>query len=515
MMIKRTIFITMALKRVLSDTNCLSRRVFMVLVLGVLTPLSAVAAQRDAIDMSKQVPFNSNQSLPDFKATLELVLNNDLWILANQMQQSAMEAESVAANSLPDPKLSLGLANLPTDSFEFAQEPMTQFKVGVTQVIPKGDVLELQHKKLQQMAQQQPILREQRKAELAVTVGSLWLQHFLAEQSIALINQNRSLFTQLVSIAESRYSSTMGGVRQQDIVRAQLELTRLDDRLLKLQQMKEQQKENIQRWLGNQFISNAHALLKNAPQGLSYGENSHSEKITLGSELPELSLIQKQAVTELNDLREETIFNLFLQHPSVRLIDSQVAVSNTNIELAKQSYKPDWMVNANYGYREDGLTGQSRSDFFSVGVSFDLPLFTANKQDKQVESQAKKNQSIKVARWLKLRELIAGFKSEYKSLNRLMERETLYKETLLPQINQQAESALIAYNNDDGDFAEVVRARIAELNAKIDFLMLSVEKQKSILKMNYFLAKNAKQIFYTGDLSSEPSELKNNAGAQP
>ena len=96
-----------------------------------------------------------------------------------------------------------------------------------------------------------------------------------------------------------------------------------------------------------------------------------------------------------------------------------------------------------------------------------------------------------------------------------MERETLYKETLLPQINQQAESALIAYNNDDGDFAEVVRARIAELNAKIDFLMLSVEKQKSILKMNYFLAKNAKQIFYTGDLSSEPSELKNNAGAQP
>ena len=99
----------------------------MVLVIVVLTPLSAVAAQRDAIEMSKQVPFNSNESLPDFKTTLELVLNNDLWILANQMQQSAMEAESVAANSLPDPKLSLGLANLPTDSFEFAQEPMTQF----------------------------------------------------------------------------------------------------------------------------------------------------------------------------------------------------------------------------------------------------------------------------------------------------------------------------------------------------------------------------------------------------
>jgi hypothetical protein len=53
---------------------------------------------------------------------------------------------------------------------------------------------------------------------------------------------------------------------------------------------------------------------------------------------------------------------------------------------------------------------------------------------------------------------------------------------------EQAEASLTAYNNDDGDFAEAVRARIAELNAKIDALGIAVERLQVITHMNYLLA---------------------------
>ena len=41
---------------------------------------------------------------------------------------------------------------------------------------------------------------------------------------------------------------------------------------------------------------------------------------------------------------------------------------------------------------------------------------------------------------------------------------------------------------DDGDFAEAVRARIAELNAKVDALAIAVDRQKTIAQINYLLA---------------------------
>ena len=44
-----------------------------------------------------------------------------------------------------------------------------------------------------------------------------------------------------------------------------------------------------------------------------------------------------------------------------------------------------------------------------------------------------------------------------------------------------------AYTSDDGDFAEVVRARIAELNAKIEALDIDVQRAKTIVQLNYFL----------------------------
>ena len=129
--------------------------------------------------------------------------------------------------------------------------------------------------------------------------------------------------------------------------------------------------------------------------------------------------------------------------------------------------------------------GKSRADLFSVGVTFDLPLFTEDRQDKEVQSAIFQTEAVKTEKLLLLRQLLGSYSSAKGRLKRLKDRQNLYTSKLLPQIHDQAEASLTAYTNDDGDFAEVVRSRIAVLNAEIDELTLNVEEQKILLELNY------------------------------
>ena len=83
-----------------------------------------------------------------FFQAIKIAQKNDPWLTGNKHKQKAIEAMSTIATTLPDPKVSIALVNFPNDGFDFNQEGMTQLKVGVTQVIPRGDTLELKSQQL-------------------------------------------------------------------------------------------------------------------------------------------------------------------------------------------------------------------------------------------------------------------------------------------------------------------------------------------------------------------------------
>lgn len=71
---------------------------------------------------------------------IDYALTHEPWLQANKYQQQAIEAQSIAVGTLPDPVLTVGLMNLPTDGFAFDQEGMTQFKVGLSQQFSRGEI---------------------------------------------------------------------------------------------------------------------------------------------------------------------------------------------------------------------------------------------------------------------------------------------------------------------------------------------------------------------------------------
>ena len=400
---------------------------------------------------------------------------NDPWLAGSELRQHAIEAQSTAAGTMPDPMVNLGIANLPTDTFDFDQEAMTQLKVGVSQMFPRGDSLALNQKRLALLGSQHPYQREDRRAQVAVTIAHLWLEAFRAEETIRLIEQDRELFEHLVDVAQSSYSSALGRTRQQDLVRAQLELTRLEDRLTVLHERREMAHSGLGEWL------------RKAPDSRVGSATRWSREATgLATTLPGIELQHPELYVTGGDTSPQIMATYLRDHPALLSIDRRIDASEAGVELAEQKYRPQWSVNASYGYREDDPMDNDRADFFSIGVAFDLPLFTSKRQDQQVQSAIASAEALRTEKWLLLRKMIAAFETQRSRLLRLNQRQDLYRSRLLQEMHEQAEASLTAYTTDDGDFSEVVRARIDELNARIDALDIEIDRLKSISQLNYF-----------------------------
>ncbi len=426
--------------------------------------------------------FSVHAEVIETKLSLDLSIEqaqqNDPWIAENKLMQQALDSKSIAVGALPDPVASVSLLNMPIDGYDFNQENMTQLKMGISQMFPRGDTLRLQTQKLQRLNEQNPYLRLDRKAQIAVRVATLWFDVFNAKESIRLIEQDRDLFEQLLEISTASYSTAFGGTQQQDVIRAQLELTRLDDRLTKLKQKQDVAQKKLGQWVSGQFAG-------------QYTTPTDYSAIEINSQsLPDLVMRSPELLDVDDNELSEKLASYLVRHPSVLALESRIQASETDVELSRQKYKAQWGLNAAYSYRADTPSGRSRADFLSLGINFDLPLFTENKQDKYLQASVSESEAIKTQKWLLLRKMIADFQADKVQLHRLEQRSQLYEKELLPKIREQAEAALTAYTNDEGDFAEVVRARIDVLDAEIDNLGINVDSQKTISQLNYYLETN-------------------------
>ncbi|MAC33757.1 TolC family protein [Parahaliea mediterranea] len=390
---------------------------------------------------------------------VDIAITADPWLAGSRHTQAALSDEATAAATLPDPRMSLTAGNFPVDTFDIDQEAMTQLSVGISQMFPRGDTLALAKQQKQQLALRHPLLRQDRRAKVAATVTQLWLEAFKAQESIRIIEQDRSLFEHLVDAAQASYATAVGRTRQQDVIRAQLELTRLEDRLTALRQQQEAAQKRLAEWVGSRA------------------------NIGLAPTLPTLSPTASVSAQASEQERYERI----MSHPALLAMDLRIDATATDIDLARQKYKPEWGINAQYGYRDQDPLGRDRADLFSLGITFDLPIFTSNRQDKALSAAVSRTEAIKTEKLLLSRRLVSELETAAVDLARLDERHALYVDQLLPQMAEQAEASLAAYNNDDGDFAEAVRARIAELNAQIDALAIAVERQKATARINYLL----------------------------
>ena len=139
-----------------------------------------------------------------------------------------------------------------------------------------------------------------------------------------------------------------------------------------------------------------------------------------------------------------------------------------------------------YGLRADDPSGMTRDDFLTAMLTFDLPLFTGNRQDRMVA--ASKSDVVATQQDLDdwRREIRMRFEKSLAVYTRTNERVQLYDGSVLPHSQQNTEATLKAYQSGVTDFNVLVRARLTELKSQLQYVKLNVERAKAQVELLYF-----------------------------
>jgi len=356
----------------------------------------------------------------------------------------ALREESVAGGQLPDPTVRIGLVNFPIQSGGFSTEGMTQAQLAVRQVFPGGDTRQLTTDKYQSLALEMTHKADGRGRNVLTSVRVAWLESYYWREAHFISVDSRPFFDDLVSITRSLYA--VGRKNQQDVLRAELELSRLDDRIIDMSKQHSRARAALSEWVGSDSAR------------------------PVAAKLPNWS-----AAPPLDVLREN-----LQAHPALLAADANVGASLTGVELAKQKNKPDWALDLGYGYRSGFLAnGDPRSDMVTVSVTFDLPFFRSKRQDRTLGAALSQRRAADQSREEVLRRLKSALDAEHVRWRDLGRRLDLYERQILSISSDNAVAALAAYRSDAGDFAEVMRAYLDDLDTRIDYIRLQVERAQS------------------------------------
>ena len=362
---------------------------------------------------------------------------------------NADERQAVAAAQLPDPKLSSGLKELPIDTgeaFSVRRDNFTEFTVGLSQEFPRADKRRLKgERKRLEADTERAALNNDRRA-LRRDAALAWLDVYEAEQGLALARRLTSEAALQVQSLEKDYGN--GKASQADWQAAKVEAGLVEDKEHDWLHRSLRLRAELARWIGEA-----------AQRPLA---NDLSLPAVPGT-LPELLA----AVDH---------------HPVIDGLDKQIATSATEIDLARQAYKPDFSVEGYLAYRP------GFSDFVGIQFTIDLPFFTKNRQDPELAAAYQRSHASADRKQDLLRELHARVNQDYLDWRHFRERADQFDTAIIPDATRRIEDARGAYAAGRGNFDVVLLARRSLLDIQLQRLALAVEAARAQVRLQYFAA---------------------------
>jgi outer membrane protein, heavy metal efflux system len=359
-------------------------------------------------------------------------------------------------SNLPNPMLMLGLMNLPTNSFSFNQEPMTQKVIGLQQTIPFPGKLSAMEdvsaidtsiidKEIQDAAN-----------EIRKDVSEKYYSLSFFRKNIMYAKENKNLLAKISDVVSAKYSVSTAS--QQNLIKVQLQITNISDKI-----------EDLRSKEGAALSALNALLLQDANSPINTETFDSIKTINV-------------AVKQLDSLAKAN--RPFLQ--GIQLAQEKGRLKQ---KLAEKDYLPNFTLGVQYGQRDMLVkTGMSQSDFLSFSVGISLPINYGGKISSKVD-EAVSIQDLYSQQYYQAFQYLDGvFGTDVTDLNSLKDRINLFETALLPQAQQNLSSALSGYQVNKIDFINVI-------DAQNQLFMIETNLYK--LKTDY-LEKIAELEFLTG-----------------
>ncbi len=384
----------------------------------------------------------------DFNQYVRLLLASHPEVLALKAEAEAKGNMPSQEYSLPNPQLSIGVMDLPSDSLSFTSEDMTRKSIGISQAFPASGKRELRRKVAQDDADMAAHAVGEKRLELVESARLAFyeLRYLLKVQ--ATVVKNKKVLHEFIDIALAKY--TVGGGVQQDVLAAQLEYSKTAEYLIGIEQRLATLSRNLNVWAG-------------LPPETDWSDPS---VMPLG---------------EILAAEDKMVEGAVGKRPLFRQMGAALQKAEDAAALARRELAPDYAVKFSYSQRDD--TPMQRSDLFSAEVMFDLPLYRKTKQDKMIAQSMIMADRARLdieAEKLKLRRDIAELMEMQRKNMRLL---ALYQTGLLPQAEQAVHAAMSAYRVNKVDFRWLVMNQVTLFNYQIQMDQVEFDLQSTRTKL--------------------------------
>ena len=323
------------------------------------------------------------------------------------------------ADSLPDPELEIGVKDVPPSDFSLSRNDFTMEMVTARQRFPGAGKRHAQRMVAEAELASAAAVRARDAVRLASDVADAFFQLAEIDRRIEISDRARKRLKEAAQSATERYRVGKGA--QTDVLRANLETTALDERLISLRADR-----------------GAQAARFNALQGLS----------------PAAAAAPVGPVDPLPDARrsEEILREAQERSPAVAAAASDLRRAEEGSKLASLERRPDLTGMGYYARR------RKFEDLVGASVSFTLPFTHPQRlREHRAEADAAVSAAradLEAARNTIRQEVAAAFAE----LERNREQAELYRSAILPQAEINFRAAREAYSVGQIDFLTFARA---------------------------------------------------------
>lgn len=409
-------------------------------------PLSVVLLLSLAAVSAAALPFEDALRLAEHAPTLQ----------AHRSLVAAGREEAARAAALPDPRLMLGVANLPVtgaDGFDFGADMMTMKQIGLMQEFSAGAKRRARRGAADRAVELALARTAAEALRVRQAVAGAWIGLWAAQRQLAALQDLREPTEMAIRIARARLAAGTGTVT--DTLAVQATAPELEIRLDAAASAVLVARAGLVRWLGTDVQPGVRA---EGPPPL----------------LTSLPVTPARLLAALDS------------HWPLLPWQSQAALAEAGVQVARAEGRPDWSLGVTYGQRDDEPGGTSRSDMVMVEFSVALPLFTRNRQDRGVAARRAELEAIIAEREDARRAQAGNVQSvlaEWEGLKRQVAR--LEGESL-PLARDRGRTALAAYAAG-GDLQPWLDARRDEIQLRIEHARYLAELGRAWAALAYLV----------------------------
>jgi outer membrane protein TolC len=369
-------------------------------------------------------------------------------IAARTAQTEAAQSSAIASDRLPDPKLELGIRDYPvtgSNAGSFTRDDFTMATVGVSQEFPNPAKrrARLGRAQADTGAAQASKAVEARNVEIQAALA--WVDLYFAQRKLAALKGLDESINDLDATVAARLAS--GSARPAEALEPKQLRAEVGDRRAELVAQAEKARAALTRWTGDSSPD-----VSGAPPDWAVDPAS-----------------LQQGIDAL---------------PTLLARDAVIAQANANVRLAQADKRPDWEVNASYGYRANF------GDLVSVGVKVDLPFFTKRRQEPLIAARAREADAARLEREAAESELRASLQADVADHEMHHDRLVRAREVLVPLARQRAELDRTGYAAGTVGLGIALGSAVALAEAELDALDREIMVARDAIRINLTYGKD-------------------------